>query len=88
MAISAVFLLLRTLPAAALTPDGETGTGNIQGNPEQILVLIRTWVAGRYDNSAQAAQDLAFVLQRARVRNAQPGLKESDDHGAEAVTVS
>jgi hypothetical protein len=58
-AIPAALLLLTTLPAGALTPDSQAGTRNPEGGAEQILALIRSWVVGRYDNSAQASNDLA-----------------------------
>jgi hypothetical protein len=51
-AVGIVFLLLTVLPAAPAAADG-------QPDGEQTLRLIRSWVAGRYDNSAQAERDLA-----------------------------
>ena len=52
MAISIAGLLLTALPAFPATAGGSGGS-------EQTLQLIRHWVAGRYDNSTQAEQDLA-----------------------------
>ena len=58
LAISATVMLLTALPASAAPPDGEASS-NAQGETEQTLALVRNWVTGRYDNSAQAKQDLA-----------------------------
>jgi len=46
------FLLLTVLPAVPVAADSRP-------DGEQTLRLIRSWVAGRYDNSVQAARDLA-----------------------------
>jgi hypothetical protein len=61
MAISAALLLLTSLPASAVSPDRGTSSktqSSTQSNADQTLALIRNWVVGRYDNSAQAEQDL------------------------------
>lgn len=56
----ATLLLLHVLPVFAAVADSPTTSGaTTRASPEQILALIRVWVAGRYDNSAQARQDLA-----------------------------
>ncbi len=58
VAIPTALLLLATLPALAGTPVDSSSIKS-QSHAEQALVLIRRWVSGRYDNAAQAEQDLA-----------------------------
>jgi hypothetical protein len=57
-ALSAVWLLLAALPAFPADPDASPAAGG-PTSAEQTLRHIRAWVAGQYDNSTQAAQDLA-----------------------------